>query len=204
MYSKSTKAKSKGNNTYKKGGVNSNHKSSTSKGKACNTTYNKKRTSNTRNSKTSSNTRRKKQNLFNKITKKLKNKFNQLILRKWENIKIINFKYDSANSKVFSTTCNLMTLSIVMLCVLFVFIEESLLYTFPLITVIYVFIKNGKGNRYKDYSSKDLLLYKKVILINLFIVLAIYFYYQEDLWFVNFFMISIFLVPLIIAKCSKA
>lgn len=204
MYSKSTKVKSKSNSTHKKGGRSSGCKASNSKGKAYNTTYKKKGTSNTKNTKTNSNTRRKKQSLLKKMSKKLKNKLKQIILRKWEDVKTINFKYDSANSKVFSTTCNLMTLSIVLLCVLFVYIEDSLFYTFPLITVIYVFIKKGKGNRYKDYSDRDLLLYKRIILINLFIVLAIYFHYQEDLWFINFFMVSIFLVPLIIAKCSKA
>ena len=193
MYVKSTQAKSKSNSYGKKGGSSKQYKKtgskSNNKSKSSGCVYKKKR---------------RKQGLLKKINKKIKSKLKKIILRKWNTFKKINFRYDSANSKVFSNTCNWMTLSVVVLCALFVYIEDSLFYTFPLITVIYIFIKKAKGNRYKDYSDKDLMLYKKIILINLFVVLAILFHYQEDLWFINFFMISIFLVPLVIAKYLKS
>lgn len=138
------------------------------------------------------------------VAKKLKSKIKKFIKNKsldmLASIKDGYFSYDPSTAKVFSDTCNLMTLSIVILCTLFVYVEDSFLYTFPLITVLATFIKFGRGNRYSDSSERDLLLYKKILLVNLFVVLAVFLKFQEKLWFVNFFMILIFIVPLLIAR----
>ncbi|MBQ8999301.1 MAG: hypothetical protein IJ086_11525 [Clostridium sp.] len=143
---------------------------------------------------------KKKSTLLKKIKSKIKKKVKASILKRWNKIKNIDFTYKPEQAKNFSTTCNYMTLSIVLLTALFVYIEDSLFYAFPLITVLYVFIRKGNGNRYKDCSKTDVLLYRRILLINLFILLTIYFHYYEDLWFVNIFMFSIFLVPLGIAR----
>ncbi len=138
------------------------------------------------------------------VTKKLKSKIRKFIKNKfldmWVSMKDVYFSYDPSTAKVFSDTCNLMTLSIVVLCTLFVYVEDSFLYTFPLITVLATFIKFGRGNRYSDSSERDLVLYKKILLANLFVVLAVFLKFQEELWFINFFMILIFIVPLLIAR----
>lgn len=208
MFIKSNKARY--NNSYtKNGGASRKNKSSSYKANSSNESqasksiYKKKNAARNQDVKGNMVKKRKKQTLLKKVTKKTKAKLKKGITSKWNDIKEINFKYDPANSKVFSKTCNLMTLSIVLLCSLFVYLEKSLLYAFPLVTVLYIFIKKGKGNRYKDYSEIDLLLYKKIILINLFILSIIYFYNYEDLWFVNIFIFSIFLVPLWISKIVK-
>ncbi|MBQ8999058.1 MAG: hypothetical protein IJ086_10290 [Clostridium sp.] len=150
---------------------------------------------------TSSKSKYKKKNtLLKKMKAKIKKKVKASILKRWNKIKNIDFTYRPEQAKNFSTTCNYMTLSIVVLTALFVYIEDSLFYAFPLITVLYVFIRKGNGNRYKDCSKTDVLLYRRILLVNLFILLAIYFHYYEHLWFINIFMFSIFLVPLGIAR----
>ena len=179
---------------------------SASKGKVrSNKKNNRKNSSNRRNKTNIKNTtkRKRKASIFKKIKNKIKNKLKKMILRKWDNLKKIDWTYRPENSKNFSTTCNWMTFSLVLLTSLFVYIENSLFYAFPLITVLAVFVKKGTGNRYKNSSKRDLLLYKRILLVNLFILLAIYFHYYEELWFVNILMFSIFLVPLGIAKVSE-
>lgn len=196
MYSKSNKSKEKKNKGTKKTsfGASKYRENAETKYSRSSKSFKGKRSV-----KSTKNVKAKRKKVVLGLKKLLRNSF----LSAWAGMKDYYFSYDVSTAKVFSTTCNLMTLSIVLLCTLFVYLEESLFYAFPLITVLAIFVKFGRGNRHSDSSERDLVLYKKILLVNLFLVLGVFVEFQEDLWFVNFFMILIFVVPLFIARCFE-
>lgn len=196
MYSKSNKSKEKKSKATKKAGLGTSRSRESTKAKYSTSSKGFKRKKSAKSTKSVKAKRK-------KVILGLKKLLSSSFLGVWVSMKDSYFSYDVSTAKVFSTTCNLMTLSIVLLCTLFVYLEESLFYAFPLATVLAIFIKFGRGNRHGDSSERDLVLYKKILLVNLFLVLGVFVEFQEDLWFINFFMILIFIVPLFIARCFE-
>lgn len=151
----------------------------------------------------SKNNKRKKNNFLKRMQLKAKKRIKQKIKDCFNFTRRLDFKYDPTTSKIFSNVCNLMTLSLVILCSLFVYFEDSIFYSYPIITVLVVFVFAGSGNRYKDNSKRDVSLYKKILLANLFVALFVFCNFYEKLWYINFFMVVIFIVPLYISKYAE-
>lgn len=113
-------------------------------------------------------------------------------------------KYKNHDKKVFSARCNLITASMVIMCSGFIYSEGNLFYAYPIVTCIMPFMNLAEGINSDIYEKyKDLKLYNKIIKINLFVISAILISNYEDVWFINFYMILIFLIPLILGNIHK-
>jgi hypothetical protein len=94
-----------------------------------------------------------------------------------------------------------MSASLVILSVLFVYVENELIYALPIVSVLCLFIRFGKGNAGKTNNSlRDETLYVWLLRANIVVVILVFMIYPNKLWAFNLFSLSIFLVPLSIAK----
>lgn len=114
---------------------------------------------------------------------------------------------DSENykeSKVFANRCIIITTSIILLSIFFVFIEKNMLYAYPLCSCILPFIKYSEGINYDPYNEyKDLALYNKIIKINILCLAGLYVCLGSKIWLINPYMIFIFVIPIIIGNLKK-
>lgn len=111
---------------------------------------------------------------------------------------------DKPDSKVFSFRCSLIITSIILISVLFIYIEKSIIYAYPILTCIVPIIILSEGANSDAYNQyKDLSLCNKVLKINTLLFLLIYIIFREKIWFINFSMILIFIIPLIIGNLNK-
>lgn len=146
--------------------------------------------------KSSSRRGKRKKNLFFKLCSFTFNK----IIEHRENKKI----YRDYDKKVHSTRCNIITLFMVILCVLFVLIEKNLYYSFPLLTCIYPFLKFSEGINNDLYNKyKDLKLYNRIIKLNVLLFTSIAIFKSVDYFFFNFYVILILIVPMYLGNLNK-
>jgi hypothetical protein len=124
---------------------------------------------------------------------------NGLLFGKWDTQSALEEK-SNREVKLFNSTCNMMSAALVILSVFFVYIEDELIYAIPLISVLFLFIRFSKGNTRNDNSYKDEMLYVWLLRINIGLVALILFAHPNKLWAFNLFSLSIFIVPLYIAK----
>lgn len=123
--------------------------------------------------------------------------------------KIIEIKenkkiYRDYDKKVYSNRCNFITLSMVIMCALFVFAQKNLYYSFPLLTCVYPFLKFSEGiNNDVDNKYKDLKLYNRIIKLNIFLFSTIAIFKSVDYFFFNFCIILILIVPMRLGNLNK-
>lgn len=123
------------------------------------------------------------------------------------NIKKIVVKkkeHENFEKKVFSYRCSLIMASIIILSILFIYMETSLIYAYPILTCVVPITILSEGANLDAYNQyKDLSLCNKVLKINAILFLLIYMLFSEKIWFISFNMIFIFIVPLIIGNINK-
>lgn len=113
-------------------------------------------------------------------------------------------KYKNYDNKVFSYRCSFMMALIVILSVLFVYMERSMIYIYPILTCVVPIMILSEGINSDIYNQyKDLSLCNKILKINTFAFLLLYIIFNEKIWFIKFSMILIFIVPLIIGNVNK-
>ena len=146
--------------------------------------------------------KRKKSLIFRCITlcfKGLKNLIKMIIKMKKQ-----KEDYKDYDKKMLSTRCNIISASLIALSVIFIYIEESLFYAYPILTCLIPFMKLSEGINQDIYNQyKDLKLYNKILKINLSLFTLILFVKYEELWFINYFMSLIFIIPLILGNLNK-
>lgn len=121
-------------------------------------------------------------------------------------ITLINHKkkYKDYDNKVFSYRCLFITTLIVIISTLFVYTEKSIIYVYPLLTCVVPFITLAKGINVDEKNQyDDLALYNKILKINIVLFLSIYVLLKENVWFISFYMILIFIIPFILGNIKK-
>lgn len=118
-----------------------------------------------------------------------------------KNLVIQRFGKKDYDKKVYSTQCNFITLSIIVMVCLFIYNGKSLLCAYPLITSVLLFMKFSKGiNGDKQNKYYDLKLYKRILKANIFLITFVLLLNYEKFWFFDYTTILIFIVPLFISK----
>ena len=112
-------------------------------------------------------------------------------------IDIENYK----EKKVFSPRCAVITALIIIIVTIFVYRENSFFYIYPLITVVLPFTLLSEGINYDFHNKyKDLPLYEKILFCNLILFMIIYIVAQKKDFYINFYLISVFVIPLIVCN----
>lgn len=113
-------------------------------------------------------------------------------------------EYKDYDKKMISTRCNIISASLIALSVIFVYVEESLFYAYPIITCLVPFMKLSEGINEDIYNQyKDLKLYNRILKINLSLLVLVLFIKYEEFWFINYFMSLTFIVPLILGNLNR-
>lgn len=113
-------------------------------------------------------------------------------------------EYKNYDNKVFSYRCSFMMALIVILSVLFVYMERSIIYIYPILTCVLPIMILSEGINSDIYNQyKDLSLCNKILKINTLSFLLIYIIFNKKIWFIKFSMILIFIIPLIVGNLNK-
>lgn len=106
--------------------------------------------------------------------------------------------------KVFSTRCNIISALVILLSVLFVYVEDSIFYAYPILTVVLPFMYFSEGVNLDIFDEyKDLKLYNAILKLNTFALGSIIIGLYEELWFLNILACNIFIIPYFIGNFNK-